>query len=192
MSNEYCLAFITLIFTIVSTLLLLLIAIFGPRKILIRQIYSDLLREYRTPEIGSAIYKLIEFYEVDCESDESRIVAKYRQRFEREMGKGGEIGIDQYENSLHFHRRILSQYFRNVADLRYSGSCLTRIRKGEVCDFFTSNESKLMNLLYLIDSKAVPEVLREFKIKRRDGKEIENSRIARNFITLLGDSKSWS
>jgi len=55
------------LFTLLVSIITLFVAIYIPRKVLINQIYADLFREYRSPEMGAAIFSIFYFYVKDCE-----------------------------------------------------------------------------------------------------------------------------
>ena len=125
----------------------LLIAVFAtfyiPKKMMNNQIYADLMSEYRKPEIGEAIIAVIDFYTTDCKSDVEMIEKEYVERYKTDKQNG------KYENSLHFQRRLLSQYYYQLAALRYQGGWFTRLAKEKVREDFTAREAKLLSLLFL-------------------------------------------
>lgn len=69
----------------------------------------------------------------------------------------------KYENSLHFQRRLLSQYYYQLAALRYEGCRLTRLAKEKVREDFTAREAKLLSLLSYMN-KAAETIFTEYDI----------------------------
>jgi hypothetical protein len=123
----------------VVSILAFAVAFYIPRKIMINQIYADLLREYRSPEFGEAITGLINFYIEDCNRDISQVYKKYMDRYKNEK--------KEIKSSLHFKRRLLWQYYWHLSTLRYE-YVFGRLTKGRLKKNFTENESHIINLLY--------------------------------------------
>lgn len=128
-----------------------------PKKMMNNQIYADLMSEYRKPEIGEAIIAVIDFYTTDCKSDVEMIEKKYFERYGTDKQNG------KYENSLHFQRRLLSQYYYQLAALRYQGGWFTRLSKKKVREDFTAREAKLLSLLSYMN-KAAETIFTEYDI----------------------------
>ena len=126
----------------------ILAALYIPKKMMNNQIYADVIREYRSPAIGQAIISVIAFYTNDCNSDVEMIEKKYFERYETDKQNG------KYENSLHFQRRLLSQYYYQLAALRYQGGWFTRLSKKKVREDFTAREAKLLSLLSYMNKAA--------------------------------------
>ena len=139
----------------------LLIAVFAtfyiPKKMMNNQIYADLMSEYRKPEIGEAIIAVIDFYTKDCKSDVEMIEKEYVERYKTDKQSG------KYENSLHFQRRLLSQYYYQLAALRYQDGWFTRLSKKKVREDFTAREAKLLSLLSYMN-KAAETIFTEYDI----------------------------
>ncbi|MFC1240132.1 hypothetical protein ACFGOO_12045 [Treponema vincentii] len=145
----------------IISILNLAIAVFAtfyiPKKMMNNQIYADLIGEYRKPEIGEAIIAVIDFYTKDCKSDVEMIEKKYFERYETDKQNG------KYENSLHFQRRLLSQYYYQLAALRYQGGWFTRLSKKKVREDFTAREAKLLSLLSYMN-KAAENIFTDYDI----------------------------
>ena len=135
----------------------ILAALYIPKKMMNNQIYADLISEYRSPAIGQAIISVIAFYTNDCNSDVEMIEKKYFERYETDKQNG------KYENSLHFQRRLLSQYYYQLAALRYQGGRFTRLSKKKVREDFTAREAKLLSLLSYMN-KAAETIFTEYDI----------------------------
>ena len=152
-------------FANIVSALSLLIAVFAtwyiPKKMMNNQIYADLISEYRKPEIGEAIIAVIDFYTKDCKSDITKIEGEYLKRYKKEVAplsdnqkKKKNRCKDKIENSLHFQRRLLSQYYYQLAALRYQGGWFTRLAKEKVREDFTAREAKLLRLLIEMNKAA--------------------------------------
>lgn len=145
----------------IISILNLAIAVFAtlyiPKKMMNNQIYADLISEYRSPAIGQAIISVIAFYTNDCNSDVEMIEKKYFERYETDKQNG------KYENSLHFQRRLLSQYYYQLAALRYQGGRFTRLSKKKVREDFTAREAKLLSLLSYMN-KAAENIFTDYDI----------------------------
>ena len=141
-----------------------------PEKMMNNQIYADLISEYRKPEIGEAIIAVIDFYTKDCNSDITKIEDEYLKRYKKEVAplldsqkKEENRCEDKIENSLHFQRRLLSQYYYQLAALRYQGGWFTRLAKEKVREDFTAREAKLLSLLSYMN-KAAETIFTEYDI----------------------------
>ena len=135
----------------------ILAALYIPKKMMNNQIYADIISEYRSPAIGQAIISVIAFYTNDCNSDVEMIEKKYFERYETDKQNG------KYENSLHFQRRLLSQYYYQLAALRYQGGRFTRLSKKKVREDFTAREAKLLSLLSYMN-KAAENIFTDYDI----------------------------
>jgi len=156
-----------------------------PEKMMNNQIYADLISEYRKPEIGEAIIAVIDFYTKDCNSDITKIEDEYLKRYEKEVApldkekrinhyiqesEAGDINRQdtkcnnkEFKNTLHFQRRLLSQYYYQLAALRYEGCRLTRLSQEKVREDFTTREAKLLRLLVEMN-KAAEKTFIEYDI----------------------------
>lgn len=135
----------------------ILATLYIPKKMMNNQIYADIISEYRSPAIGQAIISVIAFYTNDCNSDVEMIEKKYFERYETDKQNG------KYENSLHFQRRLLSQYYYQLAALRYQGGRFTRLSKKKVREDFTAREAKLLSLLSYMN-KAAENIFTDYDI----------------------------
>jgi hypothetical protein len=53
-----------------------------PRRIMINQLYADLVQEYRSAEMGAAILAIFRFYIRDCKEDVGLIDSTYKEKYE--------------------------------------------------------------------------------------------------------------
>jgi hypothetical protein len=130
------------------SLVTLIVAFLIPNKVMVNQIFAGLIASYRNPEMGAAILALFHFYKKDCNCDISKIEEKYRERYQKEVepllkeGKGAD-----FSNTLHFQRRMVTQFYFNMAVLRFEHCFLTRLRLKKLKTWFTSNDIKLLSLI---------------------------------------------
>ncbi|MDR1174227.1 MAG: hypothetical protein LBK83_01985 [Treponema sp.] len=162
-----------------------------PRKIMIDQRYSDLLQEYRSSEMGAAILSVCHFYVHDCKNDVGNIAAKYREKYiaqiEDKLTNGEPI---DYAHTLHFQRRLIAQFYYDMAYLRYNLHC-PRLSKKQLQDWFTPSE---VDLLAIILHMAGParEVFEEACCVPDPLKKDENDVPMNKLLCdLYRDSKRW-
>ena len=151
-----------------------ILAWFIPKRIMWEQNYSTLGNEYRTYDFAVAIQSIIEFFVITCKSDVEKIAYEYKKRFLKDMygesfaglvslddetileklrnEKSLKIGNCAVEKTLHNNKRILTQYFHELALCAKSPF----IGKRRVQKDFTSSEAKIMKILFLMN-KAVDD-----------------------------------
>jgi hypothetical protein len=127
------------VLSVIFSFIAVVLALSIPKKIMVNQIYADLLNEYRSFEFGEAITALINFYINDCNREVSQITSTYKCRYDREE--------KDIKNSLHFKRRLLWQYYWDISRLRYEYG-IFGISKQRIAKNFTKKESNLIGLLY--------------------------------------------
>ncbi|MDR1215849.1 MAG: hypothetical protein LBK25_04125 [Treponema sp.] len=141
---QLVIATITLIVAIIAAFFAFKI----PRKIMIDQRYSDLLKEYRSSEMGVAILSVFRFYTRDCKSNIDRIVDEYKKKYKAQIGDPlarGETTIN-YSQTLHFQRRLISQFYYDMACLRYN-ECCPRLSTKQLLYWFTPREVPLLAIV---------------------------------------------
>lgn len=147
----------TLIQTIFSVLAVIL-ACYIPEKIKWNQFYSNLISEYRGYDFAIAVQGVVEFFTLDCDSDVTKILEKYRERFMKEIyGFKGEESNEKNDKkkllqkdsdkTLHFQRRLLTQFYWEL------DSCLKSpfIGARHVKKDFTRGESNIIKILYFMN-----------------------------------------
>lgn len=137
----------------ILTVFAIILACYIPKRIMWHQIYSDLIKEYRSYDFGIAVQGIVEFFINDCKSNISNIKIEYEYRYIREIGIG-RIKTSQPQLCLHYQRRLLSQFFYQL-DLCARTPCYY-IGKKRVLKDFTKNEANLIRIIYLIN-KAIDE-----------------------------------
>jgi len=138
----------TVAITTVFSFAALIAAIFIPRRVMVNQIYANLIADYRTPEMGEAILALFHFYKKDCKCKVSKIEAKYRKRYKKEVKPFlKKVPKVDTSNALHFQRRMVTQFYFNMAVLRFKHCFLTRLSLNKMKTWFTMNDLKLLSLI---------------------------------------------
>jgi hypothetical protein len=88
--------------TLLFTILTFIFAIIIPKAIMAAQIYSDLLREYRSCEMGAAILSVFRFYVKDCEGKVENIADKYKEKYNEQIDTPlRRRGYANYAQALH-------------------------------------------------------------------------------------------
>lgn len=129
-----CVSIFLAIVTLIAT-------IYIPHKIKWEQRYTSLLDSYRSLEFAAAYQAVIEFFATECKGDMSLVKEKYREHFVSEItNRAGNIDKD---NTLHFHRRLLAQFFWQLNECAKSPS----IGKRRVVRDFTKSEASLLKIL---------------------------------------------
>jgi hypothetical protein len=123
------------------------VAIHIPKRIMINQIYADLIQDYRSPEMGGAILAIFRFYVKDCKNNTAIIASKYKEKYNEQIMKPLKAGkpID-YANTLHFQRRLVFHFYWHMALFRYE-QYFSRLSTKKLKLWFTPNEVKLLAIL---------------------------------------------
>ncbi|MDR2143976.1 MAG: hypothetical protein LBP29_06375 [Treponema sp.] len=133
--------------SLVISLAAICFAIIIPRQILMNQLYSDLVREYRSAEMGAAIFLIFHFYVTVCKNNVSFIADEYKKKYEEQIKIPLALGkqID-YDATLHFQRRLVAQFYADMATLRYKRRFPWFPAK-YLKEWFTPSEAKLLAIL---------------------------------------------
>jgi hypothetical protein len=195
-----------------ATLVVALAAAFIiPGKIMSNQIFADLVKEYRSCEMGGAILSIFHFYKHDCGKnienigDKCTIPGEYRKKYGKQIGDklgdkkqansspGDKEPID-YAHTLHFQRRLIAQFYSNLAYHHYKRCIFTRITKKQLKYWFTPNEVQLLAIiLHMVkpakdtfeeagDVSGLPEKLKNYE------KDVPMNKLLHD---LYKDSKQW-
>jgi hypothetical protein len=118
----------------------------------VNQIFADLLREYRSSEMGAATLSVFRFYK-DNSND---IDGKYKEIYDEQIKNKlkGKEHID-YSQTLHFQRRLIAQFYSNLAYLRYTMR-FPRLSTKQLRYWFTPNEVKLLGIILPKDKAKTP------------------------------------
>ena len=149
------------IISVILSILSLIFTIYISKKISWEQFYSSLMTEYRSIEFGRAMQNVIHFYTETCGSDVNRIQEEYEKKFKEE------VLLDKNENSLHYDRRLLAQFFVDLD--KCASTPWYYIGKKRVIKDFTSGTKNLVAILYFmgcaIDSSTI--IFKELEINER-------------------------
>lgn len=131
---------------IIISLLTLFITIYIPKKLAWEQFYNTLISEYRSIVFGKAVQNIIRFYINTCDSDISRIQKEYEQIFRKEI-EDSEICN---ENTLHYDRRLLAQFFIDLD--KCAKTRWYYIGKKRVLKDFTKGTQNIVKILYFMNN----------------------------------------
>jgi hypothetical protein len=155
-----CLDNLQLIIAIL-TLLIAIITLVSIYEVMVNQIYANLVADYRSPEMGAAILAIFNFYKKDCKRNFSKIEEKYIKRYKKEVKpllkkvkKHQKPQKANFSNTLHFQRRMVEQFYKDMAALYFKHCCFTRLSKNKMKDWLTKNEVKLLNLIFRMQAPA--------------------------------------
>jgi hypothetical protein len=109
------------------------------------QIIGDLLKEYRSVEMGNAIRRLYEEFE-QCGGIASKLIESYENKYNSEK---------HCRESLHHQRRIVSNFYQHVCTLISNGIIEDTI----LYSLWTKDNLKIIpDILLPIETKAIPHV----------------------------------
>jgi len=125
----------------------LLVAFFIPRKIMVNQLYADFVADYHSPEMGGAILALFHFFVKECNGDVSVVAKRYDEKYDEQIRKKLKEGqaVD-FSQTLHFQRRLVAQFYYDMALFRYERG-FPRLPTKYMKIWFTPNEKKLLCIL---------------------------------------------
>lgn len=125
----------------------LIAAFYIPRKIMVDQQFSSLTAQYRSTEMGFAIYCLFYFYKNDCQDNPEKIREEYIKRFNKEisdhMPNGGKI---KPSKTLQFQRRLVAYFYWDLAKL-YFESRFPSLGRKKLAQMIEPNERQLISLV---------------------------------------------
>ena len=132
------------VFTLMVSIGALCVAIYIPHQILRNQIYADLVKEYRSTEMGAAVLSIFRFFNRDCTQNTGAVCEKYKEIYERQITRMLNNGTPvDFSQTLHFQRRLVSQFYADMAFLHFE----RRLTKKQMEFWFTPNETKLLAIL---------------------------------------------
>lgn len=136
--------------SLIISIIMLLLTIYIPKKLAWEQYYNALITEYRSMQFGKSMQNVIQFYTKNCHCDVSRIREEYEKRFKKEIENCEPIS----EQSLHYDRRLLAQFFLDLE--KCANTRWYYIGRKRVVRDFTTGTQKLVEILFFMD-KAVEE-----------------------------------
>jgi hypothetical protein len=155
----------------------LVVAFRIPRSIMAFQIYADLLREYRSSEMGAAILSVCQFYKENKGKSEDEFATKYKEIYRKQIGdklekiynKQMESNLEDnkqkktspedekpidYAHTLHFQRRLIAQFYSDFAALRYKPYFPEELAMEQLQNWFTPREVNLLAIILRMDKPA--------------------------------------
>jgi len=139
----------------------LLAALCIPKKIMLNQQFATLVEQYRSSEMGFAIYSLFHFFEHHCGNDPERISDEYTKRFDRELknpmndSKNDTKQQIDPSKTLHFQRRLVAYFYWDLSKLAFEQR-FTKVKRRKLKQMVEGNERRLISLV-LHMSKAASE-----------------------------------
>ncbi len=134
---------------LIAAIVSFFIARYSLKKLLTQQTLSELLNEYRSPEMGDAIISLWQFYEKNCHCNTVELIKEYAEKVKNEIDKDS-------SSELHNQRRIVSQYYQLLATYYY----YKIIPRKRVKELWKKKDLKIINeILYPIEKDSMPKVL---------------------------------
>ena len=153
LSDLNCLAgkvsHIAAVVSAVAAIAAVVLALYIPRRILINQLYADLVSAYRSPQMGYAVLSLFAFYN-ECQGNPELIKEKYGERYNAEIKSG--LGTPRRERpfapdeTLHFQRRLVAHFYWDLARLHLDKK-FPRLSKKQIRQFIGENERNVMSIV---------------------------------------------
>jgi hypothetical protein len=143
-----------------------------PYRVLVNQIYADLLTEYRSAEMGFAIRAIFNFQKKCKETHKDKysvclLKQAYKQcreccpknfckEYKEDCAKGENAAnhsVDCYKKTLTYQRRLIDQYFWQVGDLTFGKNypCFARLKPEFLRNWFTKRERELLEIILALD-----------------------------------------
>jgi hypothetical protein len=148
------------VITVILSIIAIRAARYIPHRIMVNQRYSDMMKEYRSTEMGTAIFSIFHFYVQDCKNNSDAIAGKYKEKYDGQIKEPLEKGKEiNYSGTLHFQRRLVAQFYFDLARLRYED----RLPVKHLREWFTPREVTLLAIiLHMVEpAKTVFEEARD-------------------------------
>jgi hypothetical protein len=114
---------------------------------MISQIFADLVSDYRSPEMGGAILSIFHFFVHDCKNDISNIDDEYEKKYKEQIkSKINSTEKIDFSKTLHFQRRLIAQFYFQLASLRYD-YFFGRLSRKQLQIWCTPSEVKLLIII---------------------------------------------
>jgi hypothetical protein len=139
--------YLQLIIPTLISLITLIFTILIPNRVMVNQIYADLIADYRSPKMGAAILALFHFYAIDCNENINIISDEYEEKYNEQIENHLSNGDKDFSNTLHFQRRMVAQFYFNMAVLRFNHCFFTRLSSKKMKIWFTSDDIKLLSII---------------------------------------------
>jgi hypothetical protein len=177
--------------TLLVSITTLILAVYIPRKIMVDSIYADLLHEYRSPTMGAAVLAVFNFYIHDCKNSINLIEKEYKNRYENEIAKKLEKKEEiDYATTLHFQRRLIAQYYWDMAELRYEYK-FPRLSQKKLKRFFTPSETELLSIVLYMGKAAAATVFERAKNVSSPENDEDEAPMNKLIFKLYEESEEW-
>ena len=126
-----------------------------PKLIFKRQVIAQLLQEYRSTEMGVAVKRVWDFAE-QCHVHNKKIDVEYKRKYEED--KKHYSTVQEWENTLHFARRKISQFYQQLATLGFP------IIRKVFLENFSPGDLRIIRIVFAIERRALtdPKIVPEF------------------------------
>lgn len=192
-----CIENVLQLISIGISLIILLFAILIPRRISKNQLFSELVSEYRSDRMGQAIKAVWDFYRkvTGCESRDVTDIFRNRTKLLKEYAKeykdiyNKEKPFEELRNHIHFHRRVIIDFYKSIALLRYgSGAKLSRKK---IKEFFSLGGFDIIAIVWLIQLETENIINKEQKvIKNIDSSNVLLFRLFED-VKRREESRRW-
>ena len=149
------------------------------------QQWNTLVTEYRSTEFGIAVKAICDFYIDDCNSDFNNIRAKYKERYVRDMKLVKYRRINM-KDTLHFQRRLVSQYYWHLENYFQSKKNEREIKKIAE-QYFSKKEINIIAIVYEMNNTVDKDETIYRKLKFVQDISIESDNVAlmnKNLLSL--------
>ena len=153
---------------IATSIIIIWVAIWIPNRILVNQTFSDLLEEYRTVHMGVAVKKVWDFYVNGCGGHRKKIreevmkdafrkkIVKYYSR-DYYKSEARSDTINDWQDSLHYYRRTVSQFYQHIANLRFGR--IVKLRKNRIRKSLGKSAFDIIGVIFPIEIMALPLII---------------------------------
>jgi hypothetical protein len=160
-----------------------------PQRIMINQVYEDLMSQYRSAEMGIAIASIFWFYVHVCKRNVSLIKSEYVKIYYEQTEPKLSKGSDELKNTLHFQRRLVEQWYWQLATLRYDYR-IGKITKQKLQKDFTASETKLLAIIYYM-GLAAKTVFDDAGDVNFTFDESNDNKMEQKLYRLYEESEAW-
>jgi len=115
---------------------------------MVDQQFASLIAQYRSTEMGFAVFCILHFYEYDCLNNPDMIREKYIERFNREIKNPmleGSLNIEP-SKTLQLQRRLVAQFYWDLAKL-YFENRFPSLSKKKLNQMVDANERQLISIV---------------------------------------------
>jgi hypothetical protein len=160
---------------------------------MVNQRYADLLKEYRSVEMGNAIRSVFDFYVNRCESNLGAIEKCYINQYIADFSLKDCKKDFNPAQTLHFQRRLIDHFFWLLADLRYSPSSVIKLPRNQLQRDFSQNEHNLLHIIYYMNMAAKKCEIKVDDLPKNLPENLsdESSPMEKYRINLYAESKHW-